>query len=221
MGRRGDRGGGALRRGAGGTAANAAANATATTATATTATVAGATAIAAAALVWPAAPAAALSCALREMTVEQAVEDMRREEVVFLGRKERGLVGLDQYVVLEVYAGGVGGRVLVERMGAWDRVPDGTTRLIRGDDPPGTAGVSVQDPCGVTIRSAPDEDTADEALAHRAFGDPREPGTTGTSALLTAVEYPLRLLSQWVVWAVIVAALLAAYAFREVRARYG
>lgn len=161
----------------------------------------------------------ALSCIDRAVTAESAVEAFRASEAVFVGYKERGLIGFDQYVVLKVHKGDLGGRVLVAKDIYAGDPAGGPARLIRGDNPRGIGDVTRTDQCPLDVRDAEGTPVTDAQVAHMAYGAPHDPGLTITSVMLTIMNYPLRWFSIWPVWIALAAVLLSITGLREYRAR--
>lgn len=161
----------------------------------------------------------ALSCIDRAVTVESAVEAFRASEAAFVGYKERGLIGFDQYVVLKVYKGDLGGRVLVAKDVYAGGPAGGPARLIRGDNPRGIGDVTRTDQCPLEVRDPGGAPVTDARVANMAYGAPHDPGLTITSAMLTITNHPLRWFSSWPVWIVLAAVLLSILGLREYRAR--
>lgn len=183
-------------------------------------TCAGAVLVAALAVVVPGAGnSTALSCPEGTVTVESAVEAFRASEAVFVGYKERGLIGFDQYVVLEVHEGDLGGRVLVSKDIFAGGADGGPARLIRGDNPRGIGDVTRTDLCPLDVRDARGAPVTDAQVAHKAYGAPHDPGLTITSVMLSITNYPLQWFSSWPIWIALTAALLSIAGIREYRAR--
>lgn len=161
----------------------------------------------------------ALSCPEGTVAVESAVEAFRASEAVFVGYKERGLIGFDQYVVLEVYKGDLGARVLVAKDSYAGGPAGGPARLIRGRRTSGIGDITRTDQCPRGVRDAGGTPVTDAQVAHMAYGAPHDPGLTITSVMLSITNYPLRWFSSWPVWIALTAALLSIAGIREYRAR--
>jgi len=162
---------------------------------------------------------AALSCVDEAVTVESAVEILRANDAVFVGYKERGLIGFDQYVVLKVYKGDLGRRALVAK-DIFGGGPAGSpAHLIRGSNPRGIGDVTRSDLCPIKVRGAGGTPVANTQVAQMAFGAPHNPGFTVASVILTIMDYPLRWLSSWLAWIALAAALLSVLGLREYRDR--
>lgn len=183
-------------------------------------TCAGAVLVGALVLVVPGAgDSTALSCIDRAVTAESAVEAFRASEAVFVGYKERGLIGFDQYVVLKVHKGDLGRRVLAAKDIYADGPAGGPARLIRGDNPRGIGDVTRTDLCPLDVRDAGGTPVTDAQVARMAYGAPHDPGLTITSVMLTIMNYPLRWFSSWPVWIALAAVLLSITGLREYRVR--